>query len=98
MIISELINQLEQAKKEFGDIHVFIQEDGFGGRAVYACVGPSKWTEEIYPGELLEHMSLEKEEIQKLFPNYNGDEESLETMEETAIGVVIKSGGLIYST
>lgn len=98
MRISELINQLEQTKKEFGDIHVFTQVSGFGGRAVYTCIGPSKWTEKIYPNQLLEHMSLDTEEIKKLFPNYNGDEESLETMEETAIGVAIESGDLIYST
>jgi len=98
MRISQLIEQLEKAKKEHGDIHVFTKEYGFGGEAYYTCGGVSNDIEEIYPGDILEHRQLNDEQIKDLFPEYNGDEETLEEMQNTALGISIKNGTLIYST
>jgi hypothetical protein len=98
MKISDLIKQLEAAKEKHGDIHVFTKEYGMGGEAYYTCGGVSKHTEAIYPGDILEHMQLSEAEIKELFPEYNGDEDTLEKMPGYSVGIVIAGGNLIYAT
>ena len=76
MKISNLIEQLEKFKKEYGDVPVLIQEDGFGGRIVRMSL---KIEEELLYSSELEEADLYKEDIIELM---DGDVESLEEDKE----------------
>lgn len=93
MRISEFIKELKELQKKHGDVPILVQEDGFGGRAVFFANDIQ--TEEIYQSDILE-ASLSKEEIQE-FSDKNEDLEKLETP-ETSFCVCIRRGSLIYST
>ena len=92
MKISELINQLEELKNEHGDIEVLTKEDGFGGYAMHTCEGTN--THEIYPGDLYE---TGDESVKEFFPEWDGDEDTLEDFEPINCAVIL-SGHVLYST
>lgn len=96
MKISELIKELEEFKTNNGDLEILTREDGFGGYAMHTCDGVENRTSKLYAYECNENGSNEKI-IKKLFPQWDGNDDSLDDIEPISCAV-ISSGTMLYAT
>jgi hypothetical protein len=96
MIISELINELEEYKKTHGDLLVVSRSDGFGGYAMSLSGGIyCKGSPDTINGWDFEDIDDELG-IKSVFPDWDGTEDSLDELSEDV--VVLCAGSNIYTT
>ena len=91
MKISELVEKLEEYKSKYGDLHVGIEDEGFGGRIVYE-VDDNLDTDAIYISELLEE---DFNNISNYFTQEEIENEDEDSMRDI---LVIRTGRKFYST
>jgi hypothetical protein len=98
MKISKLIKELEKFKNLHGDAEVLTRIDGFGGYGIHNCGGISE--DQLYPSEFYEggeDGNVTDTTIKELFPEWNGDHETLDNMNPITC-VVINNGHPLYSS
>ena len=96
MKISELEAQLAILKAKLGDVQILVEEKGFGGYAMHTCTGAKESS--INSGDLGENGYPNNDVIQELFPEWDGNEDSLEDLDSEVTCVEINLGTMLYST
>ena len=95
MKINELIETLLEIKSEHGDLEIFINQDGFGGHALYNTsekISISK----IGLQDFLFADEPNEESIKKIFPEWDGGFDSEQQIEIKYIE--LSTGFMIYAS
>ena len=98
MKITDLIKKLEDIKEKDGDVPIVVKHDGFGGYGILICDGVIQTT--ISPWAMAEggeYGNITDKDIRIFFPNWDGNDDSLDTMDKAKC-VCINGGKLIYAS
>ena len=88
---------LTAAIEKNGDAEVVITEKGYGGQTDYICDGVSEYPTEIYAYMVGGEDYTDYDVVKELFPEWDGDEETVEELEPTK-GFVLTTGTIVYSS
>jgi hypothetical protein len=95
MRISKLIVKLESLKEKHGDIHLLIEQNGYGGYAMHTTKKDVKIQKMDIQTFVCED-SLDEKIVKEFFPSWDGDVDTNDNLEIKV--AVISTEQMIYAT
>jgi hypothetical protein len=95
MVISELISKLEELKNKIGDVQVLVEHEGFGGYAIHTLEDVGESSLSSYD---IDEDNYDYDVIRRLFPDWDGDEDTFEDFDSEVNCVEIKMGTMLYAS
>jgi hypothetical protein len=96
--ISQLIKELQQFEKKYGNLPVLMREDGMGGHAMIYVSGVDKSPTRIHPSDF-EDVDDNEPKVLALFPDWDGEPESLLDSDMKSVKCVeIGIGEMLFAT